>query len=255
MTADKTSELTINRIYHGDCLEVMKQIPDKTVDMILCDLPYGVTSRLNWDIRIPLEPLWEHYRRIITDNGAIVLTATEPFSSMLVMSNLGMFRYDLIWKKPYTTGFLNANRMPLRNHEQILIFYKKLPTYNPQKTKGEPYNRFTPNAPPHYRGLQRTRTKNSDGSRHPVSVLQFKVDKERGYHPSQKPVDMGRYLIRTFTNPGDLVLDNACGSGSFCVSAVLEGRNFIGIEQEEEYWRIAKERVAAAQTLVRSRLL
>jgi len=225
-----------NKVIEGDCLEVMKNIPDGSVDMILCDLPYGTTQN-EWDSIIPLERLWVQYKRIIKNNGAIVLTSQGIFSHKLILSNEESFKYKIIWIKSKATNFLNAKKQPLRKHEDICVFYKKQPVYNPQKTIGDAYDKgFRKNQHTGSYGLFETRHVKSDGERYPSDIVYFKTAESEGdvYHPTQKPVSLGRYLIKTFTNPGDLILDNACGSGSFLVSAILEGRNFIGIELNKE---------------------
>ena len=232
-----------NKIYCMDCLEGMKQMDDNSVDMILCDLPYGVTARNKWDIIIEFDKLWKQYERIIKDNGAIVLTATEPFASMLIISNNKLFRYDLIWEKPLATGFLNANRMPLRNHEQVLVFYKKLPTYNPQKTKGKPYTMKRRGDTSNYNEVKELHwVTNSNGDRFPKSVIKFSADKDK-LHPTQKPVKLFEYLIKTYSDEGDLVLDNCIGSGTTAVACKNTNRNFIGIDTSEEYCKIANKRL------------
>ncbi len=226
----------LNKVTAGDCLEVMRDIPDKSADMILCDLPYGTTQN-EWDSLIPLNKLWEQYERIIKNNGAIVLTSQGIFTYKLIMSNEKLFKYKIVWIKSKATNFLNAKIQPLRKHEEICIFYKKQPIYNPQKTVGDPYDKgFRKDQHTGSYGLFDTRHVKSNGERYPSDIIYFKTAESEGgvYHPTQKPVALGRYLIRTFTNPGDVVLDNACGSGSFLVSAVLEGRNFIGIELNKE---------------------
>jgi len=234
--------LEINKIHQGDCLELMKDIPDKSVDMVLCDLPYG-TTRNKWDSIIDLVKLWEQYERIIKDNGVIVLTAQTPFDKVLGVSNIKLLRYEWIWEKSQGTGHLNAKKMPLKNHENILIFYKNLPTYNPQmvgfekrkvkrsglKSKTTNYGRFVEISESDYIG------------RYPLSIQKFK--KENGLHPTQKPITLGRYFIRTYTNKGDVVLDNTCGCGSFVISAILEERKFIGIELDKEYVKVAQQRI------------
>ena len=238
----------INKIIQGDCLDVMKFIPDKSIDLVLCDLPYGTTA-CAWDTIIPFEPLWEHYKRIIKDNGAIVLTASQPFTSALVMSNIKMFKYDLTWDKQLTSGFLNANRMPLRSHEDILVFYSKQPTYNPQKVKGRKN---------HSKGKMTSDTNNDYGKygkidnteilgdmKHPKSIISFeKPHPSISIHPTQKPVALFEYLIKTYTNKGDLVLDNCAGSGTTGVACRKIRRDFILIEKEEKYCEIAKRRLA-----------
>jgi site-specific DNA-methyltransferase (adenine-specific) len=237
--------LEINKIHQGDCLEVMKQIDDKSVDMILCDLPYGVTARNKWDKIINTKELFKEYRRIIKEKGIICLTATQPFATELILKELDMFRYDLIWEKSWGTGFLNANRMPLRSHELVLIFYKKLGTYNPQKEEGKPYKMMRRNDTPCYGEKYKVfvETDNKDGKRFPKSILKFSYDKKRGLHPTQKPVALFEYLIKTYTNEGDLVLDNCMGSGTTAVACINTKRNFIGIELNPEYCEIANKRI------------
>lgn len=232
----KLKKKMTNVVIEGDCLEVLKSIPDKSVDLILCDLPYGTTQN-KWDSLIPLDQLWHEYERIIKDNGAIALTSQGIFTAKLILSNAKMFKYKITWVKSKATNFLNAKKQPLRKHEDICIFYKKQPKYFPQIVDAEPYdkgvrkNQLTGSygvfSPIHVR---------SKGSRYPTDVIYFKTAESEGeiYHPTQKPVELGRYLIRTFTEPGDIVLDNASGSGSFLVSAKLEGRDFIGIELNQE---------------------
>jgi len=223
----------------------MPEIPDKSIDMILCDLPYG-TTQCKWDAVIPFESLWREYRRLIKDKGAIVLTATQPFASQIVISNLDLFKYEWIWKKPMGQGFLNAKSQPLRNHEQILVFYNKQPTYNPQFTKGKPYKQKQGDHGTNYgkrgKNVKEVITIN-EGIRYPLTVQDFNYDKDK-VHPTQKPVELFEYLIRTYTNEGDLVLDNCIGSGTTAVACINTKRNFIGIELEEKYYKIALERIA-----------
>ncbi|MEB5480718.1 site-specific DNA-methyltransferase [Shouchella clausii] len=241
--------LELNRIYQMDCLEGMKLIPDKSIDMVLCDLPYGITSQNRWDEIIPFDPLWNQYRRIIKDNGAIVLTAVKPFSAMLITSNPKMFRYDIIWRKNKSTGFLNAKKMPLRSHEEILVFYKKLPVYNPQKSFGhKPANKYTKHTGD---GSNYGKTKlgisgGGQTDRYPTSVWDVKVinnDDKNKHHPTQKPVELFSKLIKTYTNPGELILDNCMGSGTTAVAALKTKRNFIGFETESQYIEIANQRI------------
>lgn len=236
-------------LFQGDCLELMKDIPDKSIDMVLCDPPFG-TTRCKWDSIIPFEPLWEQYNRIIKANGAICLFSQMPFTAALVMSNLKMFRYEWIAEKSMATGFLNAKHMPLKCHENICVFYKKLPTYNPQMTKGKPYNIKRRDCGAQYLGnFDNIETKN-EGTRCPRDVLK---DLWKPYcggkmlHPTQKPVPLLEYLIKTYTNEGDTVLDNCMGSGSTGVACVNTNRNFIGIELDENYFNIAKERIEDAE--------
>ena len=225
----------------GDCLEIMKDIPDKSIDMILCDLPYG-TTRNKWDSIIDLTELWYCYERIIKDNGVIVLFSQMPFTTELVHSNLKLFKYEWVWQKENGTGFLNAKKMPLKIHENIEIFYKKPPTYNPQMRKGfKPYSQMSGRDSSNYGEQVRVRTVN-DGERYPIDVIEFKRDKEK-LHPTQKPVALLEYLIKTYTNEGDLVLDNCMGSGSTGVACINTNRNFIGIELDKKYFEIAKKRI------------
>ena len=235
--------LEINKIHQGNCLEVMKDIDNNSVDVILCDLPYGVT-RNKWDCIIPIELLWKEYKRVLKEKGIIILTATQPFASRLIMSNLEMFRYDLIWEKPLATGFLNANRMPLRNHESILVFYNSLPIYNPQKTEGKPYKMVRRSDSTDYGEVKNLHqeTNNVDGKRFPKSVIKFSSDKEK-LHPTQKPLALFEYLILTYSEKNALVLDNCMGSGTTAVACLNLNRNFIGIELEQRYVDICNKRI------------
>ncbi|WP_192942757.1 DNA-methyltransferase [Streptococcus dysgalactiae] len=225
----------VNSIIEGDTLEVMQQLPESSVDMLLVDLPYGTTQN-KWDSIIPLDKLWKEYNRIIKKDGAMVFTASGLFSAQLMLSNPKDYKYKIVWEKSKATNFLNAKKQPLRKFEEILVFYRRQPTYNPQMREGEAYdkgvrkNQLTGS----YGDFEPIHVKSS-GERYPVDIVYFKTAESEGevIHPTQKPVELGRYLIRTYTNPGDVVLDNTSGSGSFLVSAVKEGRNFIGIEKNE----------------------
>ena len=243
----KTSSIEdfLNKVHCGDCLDVMKHIPDNSVDMVLCDLPYGTTQN-KWDSVIPLDELWKEYKRIVKDNGAIVLTSQGIFTAKLMLSNEAMFKYKIVWEKSKSTNFLNAKKQPLRKHEDICVFYKKQPVYNPQMREGEAYNK----------GIRKDQLTGSygdfgpvevksEGGRYPTDIVYFKTSESEGkvYHPTQKPVELGRYLIKTYTTPGDVVLDNTCGSGSFLVAAVLENRNFIGIEKNHNVHLFKKESI------------
>lgn len=244
MSKELLGGLELNRIYQRDCLSEggMALIPNKSIDMILCDLPYG-TTRNKWDSIIPFDELWTQYERVIKDNGAIVLTAAQPFTSALVMSNPKLFKYELIWEKTQATGFLNAKKQPLRKHESILVFYKSQPTYNPQFTEGKPYTAKS-NAGANkgnYKKFKDNVTIN-DGKRYPVSVLPFKNGGKTD-HPTQKPTELFEYLIKTFTNESDVILDNCMGSGTTAVSALSTGRKFIGFETEPQYIEIANKRI------------
>ena len=244
------------KLIHGDCLEIMKDIPDKSIDLVLCDLPYGVTQNKN-DIVIPFQPLWEQYERVIKDNGAILLFCQGTFYIDLVSSNRKLFRYDLVWDKKLTSGFLNANRMPLRQHEQIAVFYKKLPTYNPQFTIGSPLhskgiNYKNKDIKNQNYGQFKTTDDLRAGSteKYPTSILSFaKPHPSVTQHRTEKPVELLEYLIRTYTNENDTVLDNCMGSGSTGIACVNTNRNFIGIELDDEYFNIAKKRIEQAQKI------
>lgn len=228
-----------NSIFQGDCLKVMSLLPDKCIDMILCDLPYGTTQN-KWDSVIPLNKLWKQYERIIKDNGVIALTSQGLFTAQLMMSNPKLFKYKLTWVKSKATNFLNAKKQPLRKHEDICIFYRNhdyRPTYHPQMTAGEPYNKgFRKSQLTGSYGDFNSIEVKSEGQRYPSDVVYFKTAESEGkvFHPTQKPVELGSYLIRTYTNKNEIVLDNTSGSGSFLVSAINEGRKFVGIELNEE---------------------
>lgn len=228
------------KLLQGNCLELMKDIPDGSVDMILCDLPYGIT-KCKWDSVIPFDVLWEQYNRVIKDNGAIVLFAQGVFTHKLAMSNIAHYKYEWIWRKSFATGFLNSKRIPLRAHENILVFYKKPPTYNPQFTQGKPYKTKNGALSPVYDENFASVETVSDGRRYPIDVLDFKI--EKGLHPTQKPVALLEYLIKTYTNEGETVMDNCMGSGSTGVACVNTNRNFIGMELDKTYFDVAKERI------------
>lgn len=237
--------LELNRVYQMDCLEGMKLIPDKSIDMILCDLPYGTTQN-KWDTLIDLERLWEQYNRIIKDNGAIVLTASQPFTSILVNSNPKLFKYDMTWDKKQITGFLNAKKMPLRKHEDILVFYKKLPTYNPQFTFGEAYEIKRKHSTSNY-GSQTENATKSDGRRYPTSILEVPQIREKGGHPTQKPVKLFEWLIKTYTNENDIVLDNCLGAGTTAIACEINNRRWVGFETESEYVELINKRLEQIQ--------
>lgn len=252
------------QLFKGDCLEVMKSIPDKSVDMVLCDLPYGTTA-CKWDNVIPFEPLWECYNRIIKDNGAILLFSAQPFTTDLICSNRKNFRYEIIWQKTQVSGFLNANKMPLRAHENILVFYKKLPTYNPIKTCVNQKNIGRARKPNLVRSQQYGTTMLrtiyvETGLRYPTDVIKFSnwngtlfgKNVSHVKHPTAKPVDLLEYLIKSYSNPGDTILDNCMGSGSTGVACVNTNRHFIGIELDDKYFSISKDRIEAAQKEVQN---
>lgn len=233
-------------LMHGNCLELMKNIPDNSIDLVLCDLPYSSSKRKvtwnDWDCEINLNTLWKEYNRVLKINGVVLLFASDLFSAELVMSNYKSYKYKWIWQKEAGTGFLNAKRMPLRDFEEILVFYKKQPTYNPQMRLGKPYKITKGSKSSNYCKTDKIVTTVNDGSRYPLTVLKFNRDKEK-LHPAQKPVSLLEYLIKTYTNEGDIVLDNCMGSGSTGVACINTNRKFIGIEIDEKYFKIAKERI------------
>jgi len=232
---------------NADCFDVFPFIEDKSIDAIICDLPYGTTA-CKWDSILPFEKLWEHYNRVIKDNGVIILFGREPFSSKVRLSNEFNYRYDWIWEKSKATNFLFAKQMPLIAHEDIMIFYKKLPTYNPQKTKGKPYNK----------GFEKRNEIeavgkigngnliiNESGERNPRSVIYFRTAESEGkLHPTQKPIELIEYLIKTYTNEGDMVLDNTMGSGTTNLACIKLKRKSIGIEKEKQYYDVAVRRAS-----------
>lgn len=247
------------KLIKGDCLIEMQNIPDKSIDMILCDLPYGVLNKGNknayWDSVIPFDLLWQQYERIIKDNGAIVLFGQGMFTARLMMSNPKMWRYNLVWNKVLTSGFLNAKRMPLRSHEDICVFYKKLPIYNPQMKIGKPLHskgtaykekELTNNC---YGALGATDdTRKGETQKYPTSIITFpKPHPSVAVHNTQKSVELCEWLIKTYTNENDWVLDNCMGSGTSGIAAIKANRNFIGIELNDEYFAIAEKRIKEAQ--------
>jgi site-specific DNA-methyltransferase (adenine-specific) len=241
------------KLIQGDCLEKMKDIPDKSVDMILCDLPYGTTA-CSWDEIIPFNKLWNQYERIIKENGAIVLFGSQPFTTKLINSNIKLFKYELIWIKNKGSNPFLANKQPLKAHENLLLFYKKRPIYNPQYRLGKRYSgRRTANNRSETLGVKEQGNfiqKDSDGKLFPLSHTEFnrEIRNQDILHPTQKPVALMEYLIKTYTNEGDLVLDNAMGSGTTGVACVNTNRKFIGIELDEGYFKIAEERISSPST-------
>ena len=228
----------------GDCLKEMQNIPDGSVDMILCDPPYGTTA-CKWDSIIPFEPMWEQLNRIIKPNGAICLFGSEPFSSALRMSNIKNFKYDWIWEKTLASNFSLCKKQPNKKHEIISVFYKLQPTYNPQMETGKPYkDKARKRTVSVHGGKESVKSPIcNNGTRYPSSVQKFSNGNNGNVHPTQKPVPLLEYLIRTYTNEGETVLDFTMGSGSTGVACVNTGRNFIGIELDEKYFNIAKERI------------
>ena len=227
-------------LIHGDCLIELPKIFDKKIDLILTDPPYG-TTQCKWDSIISLDKIWKELKKIKKIDTPTIFTSAQPFTTTLINSNLKEFRYDLVWCKNQGTNFYNANRMPLRSHEDILVFYEKLPIYNPQKTEGKPYQQKRGTPSEVYRGKDLHITK-SNGERFPLSWKIFKKDKEK-LHPTQKPVALLEYLIKTYTNENDTVLDFTMGSGSTGVACKNLNRNFIGIEKDDKYFDIAKQRI------------
>jgi DNA modification methylase len=259
----------LNAVWEGDCLEGLAFVADRSVDMVLCDLPYGVTQNA-WDREIDLGELWRHYERVIKDNGVMALFGQGGFTAKLIMSNPALFRYKVVWIKMKPTNFLNVRYQPLRKHEDICIFYKRQPVYHPQMVRGAPYDKGSDKGKvsDSYGEYSPRRTRNFAGNRHPSDVLFLPEDEVpdwwfvktptvsgQSFHPTVKPVALGRWLIRMFTDPGAVVLDNACGSGTFLVAAILEGRQFIGMEknggsvrhgQPADYVAIARSRIELA---------
>lgn len=235
------------RLMVGDCLQRMRELPDASVDMVLADLPYG-TTRCAWDAVIPFEPLWEQYQRVAKPAAAIVLCSAQPFTSLLVASNLDDYRYEWIWEKGNATGFLNAKKQPLRAHETVQVFYRRQPTYNPQMTSGhvrKTTSRKTVNSEVYGKALSLTAYDSTD--RYPRSVQFFSSDKQKGsHHATQKPVSWMEFLIRTYTNEGDLVLDNTMGSGTTGVACLRSSRSFVGIELDGAIYQDAVQRLHAA---------
>ena len=235
-------------LMQGDCLERMKEIPDGSIDMVLTDPPYGTTA-CKWDSIIPLEPMWEQLKRVIKPNGAIVMTASQPFTTTLISSNMKMFKYCWVYKKSLPTGHLNAKKMPLRSAEDVTVFYTKPPTYNPQKTTG--HNRKVAHTVydkegkgEQCYGKEQRNTKYDSTERYPTGIIEINNAIQKGkIHPTQKPVALMEYLIKTYTNEGETVLDFTMGSGSTGVAAKNLNRDFIGIELDETYFNTAKERI------------
>ena len=230
----------LNTIYNEDCLEGMKRIPDKSVDMILCDLPYGTTQN-KWDSVIPLTPLWQEYKRVIKDNGAIVLTAQQPFTTTLIASNLEIYKYNWVWAKSQVSGFLNAKKQPLREHEDICVFYSKQSTYNPQMTKGKMQLKRTGGSSSNYNDFI-PKPLYSD-EYYPKTILDFPLQRFKCGHPTQKPVALFEYLIKTYTNKNETVLDNCMGSGTTAIACMNTNRNYIGFELDENYYKKSLERI------------
>lgn len=244
--------MELNKIYNEDCLVGMKNIPNASVDCIICDLPYGVLNKQSeaggWDNIIPLEPLWKEYLRITKPDAAIILFCQGMFTAQLMMSQPKLWKYNLIWSKQRATGFLNANKMPLRSHEDIAVFYRKQPIYNPQMVKCAPHQRNHDRGNgPHQRkmgcyGNHNEVPTNMSDEKFPRSIICFEKE-HYTFHPTQKPVALIRYLIRTYSNEGDTILDNCMGSGTTAIACIREKRNFIGFELKKEYYDKACKRI------------
>ena len=240
--------LEINKIYNQDCLEGMKYIDDKSIDMILCDLPYG-TTKCKWDTVIPFEPLWEQYERIIKDNGAIVLTASQPFTSNLVMSNPKLFRYEWIWEKNKPSNFMLANKQPMKYHENVLVFYKKQPIYNkqliPRSESGKQRAKYkTDRTESEHYFLEKKEIEYNPDFKNPSTILKINtVYQNTNLHPTQKPVELFEYFIKTYTNEGETVLDNCMGSGTTAIACINTNRNYIGFELDTIYYNLAIDRI------------
>lgn len=235
-------------LIHGDCIAAMRAMPDASIDACVTDPPYG-TTHCKWDVPIPFDLMWAQLRRVVKPAGAIVLFAGQPFTSLLIASNLRLYKYSWVWEKTNATGFLNAKKQPLRVSEDICVFYGKQPTYNPQFSFGVPYSRGrAASTTENYNLKSRPTAAFSDGRRFPRNVLRFVNSNHQGkVHPTQKPLELLRYLVRTYTDEGDTVLDFTMGSGTTGVACVEEGRHFIGIEREAKYVGIARRRIEAAE--------
>jgi site-specific DNA-methyltransferase (adenine-specific) len=254
MSKDLLGSLELNRIYQIDCLEGMKLLPEKSIDMILCDLPYGTTNRNKWDVVIPFDKMWEQYNRIIKDNGAILLFADEPFTSQLIMSNQKMFKQRITWDKDRGAGFLNAKKMLLKQTEDIVLFYKKLPTYNPQMIDAPP-DRIRPISDKSTESLNYGKVNKvkagedyNPNLRYPTNLIKFSSVKGEcnnlnRLHPTQKPVELCEWLMKTYSNENEIVLDNCMGSGTTAVTATLNNRRWIGFETDSEYIEKANKRL------------
>lgn len=243
---EKTCQIDVDHIYNMDCIEGMKLIPEQSIDMILCDLPYG-TTQCKWDSIIPLDQLWKEYTRIIKEKGTIVLTSAQPFTSLLVSSNLKWFKYTWVWEKSKATGYLNAKKRPLVAHEDIIVFSKKQTQYHPQMVPGQPYYKGKAHRPTDVYGQQKeVLVENKDGTRYPRTVQYFKTAESEGkvYHPTQKPVALFEYLIQTYTNEKDVVLDNCMGSGTTAVACKKTNRHYIGFEKDKTYFDISVKRLS-----------
>ena len=236
------------RLYNDDMFNILWRIEDQSINLLLTDFPYGTLNkkRNEWDKVIDYDRFWQQVDRICKPNAAIISTAAQPFTSVLISTNYTNFKYCLVWEKSKATGYLNAKKQPMRAHEDIVVFYKKQPTYNPQMTIGKPYDKGTAvrDATQYGKQTKAVHVKNTEGTRYPRSVLYFKTAEDEGkLHPTQKPIALYEYLIRTYSNEGDVVLDPCMGSGTTGIASLNTNRGFIGIEREEEYYKVAEERL------------
>ena len=247
-----TKRLFENQVILGDCLEKMKDIADDSIDLILTNLPYGMTARNKWDSIIPYEQLWKEWNRIKRETTPVILTAIQPFTSKIIMSNLTKFKYEWIWNKKLPTGFLNAKKQPLRQHESILVFYDKQSLYIPQFTEGEKYKKTRKTANSlNYNSVKYTDGVNESGKRYPKTILDISNACHHGrLHPTEKPVKLFEYLIKTYTNEGDTVLDCCAGSGTTAIACLNLNRNYICIEKEPKYYEIMKERINTLKNVI-----
>ena len=234
-------------LHNADMFDVLPTLEDNSIDLLLTDFPYGTLNKRNtWDNVINYDVFWEEANRVCKPNAAIISTAAQPFTSVLISSNYRDFRYTLVWEKSKATGYLNSKKQPLRAHEDIVVFYRKQPTYNPQMTAGKPYNKGTAvrDTEAYAKQTKPVLVKNETGLRYPRSVLYFVTAESEGkHHPTQKPVDLYRWLIRTYSNEGDVVLDPCMGGGTTVIAATMENRNYIGIEKEKEYFEVCQQRM------------
>lgn len=235
------------QLFNSDMFDIFPSLEDNSIDLLLTDFPYGTLNKRNvWDTIIDYDLFWKEAYRVCKENAAIISTAAQPFTSVLISSNFKHFKYTMVWEKSKATGYLNAKKQPMRAHEDIVVFYRKQPTYNPQMTEGSPYDKGIAVRDTEAYGVQTKAVlvKNDTGLRYPRSVLYFKTAESEGkYHPTQKPVDLFRWLVRTYSNEGDTILDPCMGSGSTGVACLLENREFVGIERDKEYFINASDRL------------
>jgi site-specific DNA-methyltransferase (adenine-specific) len=239
----RANGMELDYLKNQDCFEGLKNIPDGSVDMILCDLPYGMTAN-KWDTQLDMDALWKEYKRVCKPNAAIVLFSQMPFSATLVLSNPRMFRYEWIYEKCQGTGHLSAKHCPLKAHENVLVFYKSRPTYNPQMVPGKPYKKNRRSQSTNYEHIQRPSSTVCDGWRYPTDIVKVtRKQTDQHLHPTQKPVELCEYFIKTYTNPGDIVLDNCAGSGTTMIACLNTDRHYIGFELDPGYFQVASKRI------------